>query len=54
MLFSSQATRYTTGVLGDSRQIHEVGDELTDFSDKKKYFQVLCDNWSNSFLIASC
>lgn len=31
MLFSSQATRYTIGVLGDSRQIQEVVDKLTDF-----------------------
>lgn len=40
-----QATRYTTGALGVSRQIHKVGDKLTDFSDsKKKYFQIFYDN----------
>lgn len=45
MLFLLQATGCTTGILGDSGQNHEVEDaKLTDFSDCKKYLQVLHDN----------
>lgn len=45
VLFLLQATGCTTGILGDSGQNHEVEDaKLTDFSDCKKYLQVLHDN----------
>lgn len=42
---ASPGNKVYHGALGVSRQIHKVGDKLTDFSDsKKKYFQIFYDN----------